>query len=1001
MRGKIKLFKASAGSGKTHNLTMEYLRLLFTNDFAYRHILAVTFTNKATEEMKRRIVEELFKRSALDPKSERILINILHDYSSFNISTIDRFFQQTMRAFAREIGKNSSYSVELDSDMVLFQATDQMMQDLGKEENEGLLDWLLNLSYESIEKGENWDTRKGINALAGQLFKEAYKLAKKEAGESLTNRSEIAGYRDMLKTIVSSFEDRLRAYGKEGVSIIKESGLTEEDFSGGAKSWAKKFGKLAAGDTDSPTKTFVEMYDSTEGWISKINLKKNPYLAALVQKAHDNGLRDLIGKIIDFEDERITYKTAQAIYSNIYSLGILADIEKFIRDYSKENGLVLLSETTELLNRIIDGSDTPFIYEKIGSRLDHFMLDEFQDTSVMQWQNFKPLIENSLASGNDNLIVGDVKQSIYRWRGSDWGILGKTIYDDFDNGRIDEKGLNDNWRSCSNIIDFNNEFFPFAAEMCDSIVGANSDMHENRISVKEIYSEVLQNIPENRETKPGYIELKFFPKTGNDEEKWKESALSQIQLKIDALRAKGRKLRDIAILVRTNTEGATVAEDLISKGYKVISGESLFLKSSQSVSTIVSLLRYYNKPDDSINNTIAEFEGITLESNPRIARLPLYEMCEELAGMLGEGVRTSESVYILSFLDLVLDFVKNKRADISSFLDWWDEKGFKASVAAPEGQDAIRIMTIHKSKGLGIKSVIIPFLTCSFKKSSGDIMWCKPLTEPFNAMPLVPVKYSSELAKTIFAPEYEAEYTRNIIDNLNIAYVAFTRAREELIIFAEEYSGKTISSVSNILFEKFAPLLNEENAFVLGELTPEIEEETQFTGEIQIPAFRSADAGERLRLSLKSGDFFEKEKSARTKGIIIHDILSRIYSMEDIVPSVKEAVAAGELSEAEESEVVATLARLIGSVSDRYWFEGKNGVYNELEIIEPGGVVSRPDRVLIDEECVVIDFKTGILRPRSHIYQIESYTALLKQMGYTSVKGYIWYLDENEIMEVI
>ncbi|MDD4492691.1 MAG: 3'-5' exonuclease, partial [Bacteroidales bacterium] len=347
------------------------------------------------------------------------------------------------------------------------------------------------------------------------------------------------------------------------------------------------------------------------------------------------------------------------------------------------------------------------------------------------------------------------------------------------------------------------------------------------------------------------------------------------------------------------------------------------------------------------------------------------------------------------------DFVKNKRADISSFLDWWDEKGFKASVAAPEGQDAIRIMTIHKSKGLGIKSVIIPFLTCSFKKSSGDIMWCKPLTEPFNTMPLVPVKYSSELAKTIFAPEYEAEYTRNIIDNLNIAYVAFTRAREELIVFAEEYSGKTISSVSNILFEKFAPLLNEEKTFVLGELTPEVEEETQFTGEIQIPAFRSTDAGERLRLSLKSGDFFEKEKSARTKGIIIHDILSRIYSMEDIVPSVKEAVAAGELSEAEESEVVATLARLIGSVSDRYWFEGKNGVYNELEIIEPGGVVSRPDRVLIGEECVVIDFKTGILRPRSHIYQIESYTALLKQMGYTSVKGYIWYLDENEIMEVI
>ncbi len=1001
MSGNIKLYKASAGSGKTHNLTMEYLRLLLTDEFAYRHILAVTFTNKATEEMKRRIVEELYKLSTQDPRSRRILINILHDYSSFNISTIDRFFQQTMRAFAREIGKNSSYSVELDSDMVLFQATDQMMQDLDKDENEGLLDWLLNLSYESIDKGENWDTRKGINALAKQLFKEAYKLAKKEAGESLTNRGELANYRDKLRGIISSFESRLRKYGKEGQKIIKDSGLNEEDFSGGSKSWAKKFGKLAIGDTDSPTKTFTEMYENADGWISKNNLKKNPHLATLVQKACDNGLRDIMGKIIDSEDERVNYKSAQAIYSNIYSLGILSDIEKFIRDYSKENGLVLLSETTELLNRIIDGSDTPFIYEKIGSRLDHFMLDEFQDTSVMQWQNFKPLIENSLASGHDNLIVGDVKQSIYRWRGSDWGILGKTIYDDFNKERIEEKTLNDNWRSGSNIVNFNNEFFPFAAEMCDSIVRGDREINTNGISIKGIYSEVLQTIPAKRDTKPGYLELKFFPKIGANEEKWKESALSQIQFRIDALLAKGRKLRDIAILVRTNIEGGIVAEDLLSKGYKVISGESLFLKSSQSVSTIVSLLRYYIKPEDSINNTIAEFEGITLEKNSSIARLPLYEMCEAISGMLSESTRSLESVYILSFLDIVLDFVKNKRADVSSFLDWWDEKGIKASVAAPEGQDAVRIMTIHKSKGLGVKSVIVPFLTCSFEKSSSDIMWCKPEIEPFNSMSLVPVKYSSDLAESIFANEYEEEYARNIIDNLNIAYVAFTRAKDELIIFAEEYSGKTISSVSNILYEKFASSLNEENSFISGTLMPESEEDTTFAGEIQIPTFKSTDASERLKLSLKAGEFFETEKSARAKGIIIHDILSRIYSKEDIVSSVKEAVSLGELSENDESDVILTLAALIDSVVERNWFEGKNGVYNELEIIQPGGDVSRPDRVLIGEECSVIDFKTGKLRPNSHNRQIESYISLLKQMGYPIVKGYIWYLDVNEIVEII
>ncbi|EKD31837.1 MAG: hypothetical protein ACD_77C00235G0005 [uncultured bacterium] len=1000
MRGKVKLFKASAGSGKTHNLTKEYLRLLYFDDFAYRHILAVTFTNKATEEMKKRIIEELHKLSAKDPRSRKILINILHDYSSFNISTIDRFFQQTMRAFAREIGKNSSYNVELDSDMVLLRATDQMMQELDKEENQGLLEWLLDLSYESIEKGENWDTRKGINSLVKKLYKEAYKLAKKEVGESLTNRNSLVEYRDMLKVIISDFEDKLRLYGREGVSILKESGINAEDFSGGQNSWAKKFGKLAGDDTLPPTSTFQKMYDSPENWISKDNLKKNPHLAALVQIACNNGLQDLMLKIVEMEDGRVNYQTATAIYSNIYSLGILADIEKFVNEYSKENGLVLLSETTELLNRIIDGSDTPFIYEKIGSRLDHFMLDEFQDTSVLQWQNFKPLIANSLASGNDNLIVGDVKQSIYRWRASDWEILSNSIYDDFDLERIEEKELNDNWRSCTNIVNFNNEFFPVAAKKCDYVIHGDKDSSEMLLTVSELYKEVFQTIPKERDVKPGYLELKFFPKKGDDEENWKVSALARISNTIDALTARGRKLRDIAILVRTNDEGALVAEELISKGYKVISGESLFLKSSQSVATIVSMLRYYNWPDDSINNTIAEFEGITLETNSKISRLPLYEMCEEIAGMLSESVRKSESVYIMSFLDIVLDFVKTRRADVSSFLSWWDEKGSKASVAAPEGQDAIRIMTIHKSKGLGIKSVIVPFFKCDFKNISGEIMWCKPSIEPFNAMTLVPVKYRSDLAKTIFALEYEEEYTRNIVDNLNLAYVAFTRAREELFIFAPEYSGKTISSVSDILFEIFSPSLNENKEHITGEIKIDAEEETSFAGEIQIPPFRSYDAFERLKLSLKAGDFFEEEKSSRNKGIIIHNILSRIYSETDIHDSVKEAVSLGELPADEENEIIITLTRLISSVSHRNWFSKKVGVYNELEIIEPGGNVRRPDRVLIGGECMVIDFKTGKLRPNSHVNQIKSYTSLLVQMGFENVKGFLWYLEDNEVVEV-
>lgn len=1002
--GKVKLYKASAGSGKTHKLTEEYLRLLGEDNYAYRRILAVTFTNKATEEMKRRIVEVLFRKSKEDPRAGNILTNILHDYSQFNISTIDKFFQQALRAFAREIGKNSSYSVELDQDMILLQAIDQLILNLDREENAPVLEWLLNLSYEKIEAGENWDVKSDVFSTAKQLFREAYKLAVKESGNSITDKKSISVYNQILKEILTRYEDSMRGYGRSALSILKSHDLSADDFSYGKASFASRFAKLAAGDCSLSNDRFIAACNDTAKWFSKDTAKKNPALIAKAESAVDAGLLNLMNSITELEEEKYTdFVTAQAIYPNLFTLGILSDIDNSIREVSRENGIVLLSETTELLNKIIDGSDTPFIYEKMGTRLDHFMLDEFQDTSVLQWENFRPLVMNSLSSGYDNLIVGDVKQSIYRWRGSDWGLLNNNVYSDLGSDSISESELTENWRSAREIIDFNNDFFPYAAEQCDIIAAPSAEMEKNNFTVSDIYSGVQQHLPGERAAKHGYVEIRFFEEEKGAEETWKQKALSHIPQQIDALIESGQSLKDIAILVRSNLEGATVAEYLISKDYKVISEESLFLRSSESVSKIISTLRYYCKPGDSINNIIAEFSDIPLENKRDVGRLPLYEMCEAIAGELSEETRKGESVYILAFLDTVLDFVKNNRSDLSAFLEWWDEKGSGKSVPAPEGQDAVRVMTIHKSKGLGIGSVIIPFFTLDFSRADGGIMWCKPHIEPFNALPLVPVVRRSSLNQTHFSAAWKEEYMRNIVDNINLAYVAFTRAIDNLIVFApaNKSNGNGSSRISNFLYSKYEGEMNENMQVVFGKMNKKLSKSDDHSAEISIPGFVTTDPSERLKLSLRAGEFFSESQKARKRGVVIHSVLSRIYSESDIVASVKEAVSSGELSHEDEISTIQMLTDLVKSVKPRGWFQGKSGVYNELEILEPGGAVSRPDRVVIAGETSVIDFKTGKQRLPSHSRQISKYTSLLKEMNFTNVKGFIWYLEDNFIEEVV
>lgn len=993
--GRLKIIKASAGSGKTHTLTGEYLSLLMSGERKYRNILAVTFTNKATEEMKRRVIETLFKESLKSDTARRRLTEILHDYSSFSILTIDRFFQQTLRAFAREIGKNNSYAVELDQDMVLSEAIDNMVLNLDKEQNSDLLDWLTAISFDAIEQGSDWNFRKGIKEISSEIFKESFRLKKNELLPESLNKKALSAFKNRLKAIINDFEKQAKEISEKAIEIINRFELSLDDFPYKKSSGVNFFFKCAVGEFVLPGSRFTEMADNIEKWRPKSMLKSNPVIYDRIERAYHEGLNGLcVDMLALFDNNAKKYYSAVVSLSNINTLGLIIDIERYVREYTKDNNLVLIPETTELLNKIIDGSDTPFIYEKVGTRIDHFMLDEFQDTSLLQWLNFKPLIENSLASGNNNLIVGDVKQSIYRWRGSDWNLLNGSIYNHIDKELAEESDLNFNWRSAQEIVSFNREFFSYASSECSRLTGS--------ALFDEVYSNVNQKIPEKNATLRGHVHLKFFEKREGDQE-WTERALDQIKPLIEKYRENGYRYRDITILVRKNTQGESVVKNLISYDIPVISEESLLVSSSVAVRKIITTLKAVNNPDDSVNNLIAHFNSVAPVAKDESDQLSLYEMCEKIVMDIQDQCDNSDAIYIQSFLDIVSDFLKTGKTDLANFIEWWELKGRKRSVPAPSGQDAVRVMTIHKAKGLGIPVVIIPFFEAELDHSNANIfpqiLWCKSDIEPFNSIPLIPVKYSQKLQETIFSEEYTNERVRAYVDNLNVAYVAMTRAEREMAIFAPAPEKSTKASLSGMMFSMYGGILNADFSCDEGEWTKTDYIYEQQTDNVYIPQKLSIPYGDRLRMRLKGEDYYNRQ-SRRNYGLVMHSVLSRVQVEEDLKKSLEISVSQGELHKDEFNDSYEFLDSCLESVRERHWFDGTYKVYNELEIIEPGGVVSRPDRVLLGAEAVVIDFKFGKKREQSHVRQVEKYVKLMKSMGLAFVKGYLWYPEDNEVIEI-
>ncbi len=1083
---KLSIVRASAGSGKTHKITGEFLKLLYGDTDNFRHILAVTFTNKATEEMKTRIIRELHRLASgqdsvyldilikntgypgkkIRTKSDTILKKILHNYSRFSVSTIDSFFQRIIRSFTREIGIQSGFTIELDTDRVLEEAINRLFLEADK--NLSLREWLVNFAINLTEEGKSWNFKKDISDLGKQVFKEEFKEYSDKIASKLNNKEFLKTYLSDLYKIKNHFESTLSEKGKRGLKLISSYSLTIDDFSYKLHGPAGYFNKLARGDFQAPGSRILAALNSPEKWYAKSSAMKDR-----IEEAVAKGLNDLLTEAVDFFDNNYSnYLTSKTIRANIYTLGILSDITGEILKYANENNLFLITDASSFLNKIIENNDAPFIYEKTGNYFHHFMIDEFQDTSGFQWNNFRPLIVNSLAQDFNNLIVGDAKQSIYRWRSTNWEILTEKVYSEFFKECINNVTLNVNRRSRRNIIDFNNSFFTRAPEILQNKF--NDELSEfmkhpeaDKLAgnIVNVYHDVWQSSEMPAYEGRGYVKIRFIDTKEDSEVK---NNLIDILKK---LQDKGYRLRDIAILTRKKDEGKGVADFLIEYKnschgedkfrFDVISEESLYLSSSSAVRFIIALLRFFINDNDNINNYFIVFEylnyiknrandgtGIIVDdyrsdsyrslidrilpgsftgSAGYITGLSLYETVERLVEIFSLGDIEGEIPFIQAFQDMVLEYSGRKSSDIYTFLEYWDSVGFNRSISISEAQDAIRIMTIHKSKGLEFKAVILPYCNWDIDNvKNRPVIWCKPGESPFNKLDIVPVRYIKELKDTHFAVDYYIEKSRSYIDNLNLLYVAFTRASDALFCIADsKASGSGISAVSGLLQNLcsgsydniqagkengglllFGKYYNrEENIFEYGSLDDVKPDDSFRRHEAgRIKGYAASDSRKKLRIAYQAGDFFAPDTDIRTSplnyGKIMHEIFGNIVTTDDIDWAVEKVYVEGKIGLEQKKAIRRDIDNIFADIRIRNWFSGGWKIYNEKEIILPDGPVRRPDRVMLKGgNAVIIDYKFGNVERREYIDQVNEYGLMLKEMGYSGIESYVWYLSTGKIVK--
>ena len=1029
-----KILKASAGSGKTFHLALEYIRILLGSDEPdiYRHILAVTFTNKATDEMKRRILKELYTlattpqesryRDLLVPstvpddetlkrKSGIRLSSILHDYGAFSVSTIDRFFQQTLRAFSHEIGQFSSYQVELDREGLVNETIDRILDSL-TEKDRSLLGWLTDSVMADLENNSRFNLEAGLKKIAVRLKSEQHEELVKAWGideGKVFSKENLRRIQSGCGKIISSFRERVKEAAKAALDVLEAEGIDPSDSNRGFLAQLYKFSTVGPRDEiDMPTKAFMDKAGDSSKWFAA---SKDRFRLRLEGK-----LEGPLGEFTALFDKAFKeYRTALLVRRQIYGLGIAGELREEFAALQKEKNVLSIEDSNMILRDIIDGSDTPFIYEKMGVRFEDFLLDEFQDTSAIQWANFRPLVHDSDAAGGANLAVGDVKQSIYRWRGSDWHMLQSGLQEEFPRATLEPLG--ENYRTLGGIVNFNGSFFDFAARAVDEVIGGDE--------VAGIYSDARQ-VPRLKDPAPGLVDVVFTPE-GNIVPEVIDSIRKAVSL--------GFRYEDIAILVRWNKEGSEIASALVEAGIPVISDDSLFVKSSVTVRRLVSQMALVDEPGST--DSVAGFLASSMEMEIPSSYNSLIDLAEALLRSIRHSFPEAfkaETPYIQAFMDYLLNWAASGGGNnLKAFLRDWEADSPK--IASPEGGDSVRVMTVHKAKGLEFPLVIFPFAekVTLFRPSR---RWCHPAVEG-TAMEdfgdaAFDVELSGKSANTLFGDDYDRERRLQAIDNINVFYVALTRPVLGLKVISATPPAKITgpsrshdwTNMSQILYafasdsEDMAYSCDGDTVhFKLGEMPDPAKVRREGSAAVAIdpgyPSFPiNADGGRpRLLSSSEAADYFGPDgqvgmdASPRLRGLALHKILSSVTTASDLPSATEALVLSGEVAASERTTLESFLAGKIASVRDLGWFPCGEGwkVLNEVPLIGTDGEVYRPDRVVISPsgEATVIDYKfpghADIPPSQAEGYrrQVRRYMGLFSAMGYGPVSGFLWYIREG------
>lgn len=1037
------VYKSSAGSGKTFTLVKEYLKIVLLNPQSYRNILAITFTNKATTEMKGRITQTLaglatqssatsamMQQLASDPElnlspdaialqSARVLQLILHGYSEFSVSTIDSFMHRVVRAFAFDLHLPVNFEVEIDTSVLIDRTVGELLNLIGSDTEITRL--LTGFVKTLVDDEKGWDITGGLQAIAQTLFDERERRGA-EPLKSLAPGDFIRLHLALQQTTLN-FERALSELGRTFLLLMKSNGIEPVDTANGNAGFYLFMERLALGDFSKLTinQNIIKTLE-TEKWNSA---KCSPQVLSAL-----NTISGEIKQLLETTISRITadqqhYHTLVAVSENFFPMATLALLDQLLTGVARNRNLVHLSEFNRRIAGVVLSEPVPFIYARLGEKYRHFLIDEFQDTSIMQWQNLLPLVHNTLSSPDEGLepvalVVGDSKQAIYRWRNGETEQFQKLPFihncPDTDWFKEAEQTLVNNFkhmdlaynfRSAPEIVEFNNLLFARGETLLPE-------------KFKGIYRQVDQK--PGSHAQQGGISIHFYD-GDREKERGKSWDMTMIKSTIETLVDKGFQYRQMAVLCRGNDDCATVARELTTDGIPVVSSESLLVASSPIVSAMISTLRMLHQPHNPVHcaalsqllrtlkNTEEEAANTELNvlnaaGSDHLLALPLYDLAESVVRLL--AFDRSGDVYLQFFLDGVQEFGRKDYRGLAGFLDWWDDQRTRRSIDLPEEANAVRIMTIHKSKGLAFDVVIVPFIGNTLKAGRA-YEWITDVAVGDQKLPAARVRMTKKASETDYRQLYLDEIEKSLLDTLNLLYVAFTRAALRLYVFAAEPPAETDSHGAAFMLRSMLTLAwppsAQSNHFTFGtdattikqpdraEQPPQDEpaQGISFDWHDQIIVGRPSAAASRVAASSDSVEF----------GIQVHNLLSNILKPDDIAPQIEKAISNGLLDRETARRIETRIAEITNLPDISPFFNFSGAIRTEAPLLLPDGNILRPDRLLLThQEAWVIDFKTGQPHPRHH-EQVTKYVSALSDMGYPSVKGWLLYLSDPPHAEAV